>query len=67
MESLLSSTGGADRMEDFIENKEFREPNMEASIAMDLCFSSACECQMSFFPIAGYLLGLSSKQIFMSV
>lgn len=49
MESLLSRAGDANRIEDFIKNKKFREPRMEASIAMDLCFSSAYECQMRFF------------------
>lgn len=47
--------------------KKFCEPSMEASIAMTLCFSTTYDCQMRLFLVAAYLLGLPSKQIFMSV
>lgn len=49
----MEKTGDADRMEGFIKTETFCESSMEASVAMDLCFSGPCDCQLRglvFFP-----------------
>lgn len=42
----MEKTGAADRMEGFIKTKIFCESSMEASVAMDLCFTSPQDCQL---------------------
>lgn len=66
MESLLSRTGDADRI-DFIKNKKFCQPSMKPQSLWIYVSVVPMSVRWVFFLIAEYLLGLSSKQIFMCV